>query len=276
MLVKAEAVRAQSQKVVEQLARWSYVAKAIFFGGVALLAARLVWADGAGPDPSRKQVLETLLAQPAGQLLVGLMVLALLGHTIWRLFETFLDPYDKGRSPGGLLHRFSYLLSGVSYGSIALTGAQLLAGAGTGEANRRQLWVASLLEHRAGPGLVGLAGLILLSWAGVQAKKALTKNLYDSLETDHLSGFWRGAIRLSGGIGFLAQAAVLAGSGFYLLRAAWSRDAGWVKTIAELFELLESLPHGAVWALLLAGGLAFFSGFMLVMARYFPLKLAKE
>ena len=114
----------------------------------------------------------------------------------------------------------------------------------------------------------------MLTWALVQLKKAITQGLYKSLKIDDLAYFWRGMIRLIGAIGFITQSTILAGMGYYLLRAAWMKNPRYVKSIDDLLELVGRLPYGTTWLLLLAGGIFLFGLFMFVMARYFPLKLA--
>lgn len=269
---ETEALKKRTQTTIEHLAQWSYVAKGIFFCGVAVLAV----GSGLGlssKEPNRKKVLETLFEQPFGRAVVGLMVLTLLAHTLWRLYETFADPYGKGNGPGGLLHRFTYLLSGISYGSIGYSAFRMLVGTGGGPDNEKRIWAAALLQREGGEWLVVGVGVSLLAWAGVQLKKALSPGLYKTLKTGHLGSFWRGLIRLTGGIGFTAMAAVLTGTGGYLLKAAFTRNPQWVKSLDDLFRLLGSLPGGLTWLLLVAGGLFLFGLFMFVMARYFPVKL---
>ena len=272
---QSESIKEHTQTTVQHLAQWSYVAKGIIFCGVAMLAV-LSGLGLSSKEPNRKKGLETLFGQPFGQVVVGLMVLTLLAHTIWRLFETFADPYGKGKKIGGLLHRFTYLMSGISYGSIGYSALRMLVGSGGGPDNEKRIWVAALLQREGGEWLVVLVGLSLLIWAGVQFKKALTPGLYKTLKTEHLSGFWRVIIRLIGSIGFTAMAAVLASTGVYLLKAAFTRNPRWVKSLDDLFKLLQSLPGGLTWLLLVAGGLFLFGLFMFVMARYFPVKLARK
>lgn len=87
------------------------------------------------------------------------------------------------------MHRFTYLLSGISYGSLAITAFKLLFGNGMDSGNAKRIWVAGLLHREGGEWLVVLAGAIIVSWAAVQLKKALTQGLYRSLQIDHLAAF---------------------------------------------------------------------------------------
>jgi hypothetical protein len=265
-------VKRGAKKTVQVLARGSYVVKGILFCGLALFAARLALGLSR-QEPNRKEVLAALFTQPFGRWLLLVMVITLTAHTLWRVVETVRDPYQKGTSPGGLLHRLTYVLSGLSYAGLAITALKLVTGKGQGPDDAKQLWVAQLLYQNGGKGLVVLAGSLIVAWGAVQLKKAFTPGLYQNLRTGHLPPAVRTGIRLLGGVGFTAQAAVLAGIGYSLLRAAWTENARQVKSVDELLELLQHLPHGVVGLYLLAASLFCFGLFMFVMARYFPLKL---
>lgn len=260
------------KKAVQVMARWSYVVKGVLFCGVAVFAVRMALGLS-HQEPNQRQVLEALFSQPLGKLTLLLVALALSAHTLWRVVETIEDPYQKGTSPGGLLHRFTYLLSGLTYGSLAFTTFKLIVANQAGSGNAKQLWVAQLLHREGGEWLVVAAGAAMLTWALVQLKKALTQGLYNSLKIDDLPAFWRGSIRLIGAIGFITQSSILAGMGYYLLRAAWMKNPHYVKSVDDLLEQVGRMPHGTTWLLALAGGIFLFGLFMFVMARYFPLKL---
>lgn len=267
-------IKQQSKHGIEYLARVSYVAKAIFYGTIAYFTLELALGSH-GPDPNRKQVLEQLTSNPLGKILLVLMVIALTGHTLWRGVEIWADPYQKGMGPGGWLYRLNYLLSGITYGSLGLTAGKLLAGQGSGQDNQKQIWAAQLLHWEGGKGVIIGIGLIFLIWAGLQVYKGLSGTVYQSLELDTKPGWARGFLRISGLMGFVTVGASLAGTGWYLLKGAWTENPRWVKNMDDLIKLLQGLPGG--WWLQVGVALSFFlmGVFMLAMARYFPLKASE-
>lgn len=273
--MQATELKEKSRSTLEQIARWSYVAKAIFFASVAVFTYQL--ARGLGDkDPSRKQVLEEFMGNPLGQVLLGFIAVTLAAHTVWRLLEIVNDPYKKGTSPGGLLHRFTYLLSGISYATLVITTVKLLIGQGGGSDNGKQIWVAKALQWEGGTWLVTAFGAVFLLWGAMQAKKGITGGPCHSLECEHLAPWMRGAIRVCCTVGFLTYATLLGGVGWYLIRGAWAENPRWVRTTSDLLRSLESLPHGPLWMKLAAGGILLFSFFMLAMARYFPFKVSQD
>lgn len=267
-------VTQQSKHSIEYLARGSYLAKAIFYGTIAYFTLELALGSR-GPDPNRKQVLEQLTSNTLGRILLVLMVLALAGHTVWRGVEIWADPYQKGMGPGGWLYRLNYLLSGITYGSLGLTAGKLLAGQGAGQENQKQIWAAQLLHWKGGKGVIIGIGLIFITWAGLQIYKGLSGTVYKSLELEKQGGLARGFLRISGLLGFVTVGASLAGTGWYLLKGAWTENPKWVKNMDDLIKLLQELPGG--WWLQLGVALGFFlmGIFMLAMARYFPLKTSE-
>jgi hypothetical protein len=264
-------IKAASRLTVERLAQGSYAAKAILYTGVALFAFALALGEP-GSDPNRKDVLEQLNNSWVGQGVIGLMALSLVGHTVWRLFELLYDPYEKGLGVQGWLYRLNYLLSGITYGSLALTAVKLLAGKGGGPGNQKQIWVARLLQIEGGEWLIMLVGGLIMVWGGLQIYKALSGTVYQSLEVDHLKPAWKRAIRVSSLIGFLTLGILLGCTGWYLIKGAWAENPQWVKNMDDLIKKLREFPGGSILQVVVATGLLLMGCFMAVMARYFPVK----
>ncbi len=134
-------VKQQSGRALVAINRWSYVSKAFLYCSAGILAIRSAIGLG-GAQPDRKKVLETLFAQPLGQVMIAVIVITLAAHTLWRLFEIVKDPYRKGSGVYGIVYRFTYFLSGLSYGSLAYSGVKLLFGKDEGAGEGKRIWVA--------------------------------------------------------------------------------------------------------------------------------------
>lgn len=266
-----EEIKRGSKRSIEWLARGSYVAKAILYVAIAVFAFEFALGSR-GPDPDRKAVLEQLTGHPFGNVLIALMAVALAGHTVWRLIEIWYDPYEKGLGPGGWLYRLNYLLSAITYGSLGITAVKLLTGDAGGADNQKQIWVAKLLQFEGGNWVVLLAGIILLTWAGLQVYKGVSGSVYRSLELDGVSPFWRGLLRVCSFVGFVTLGAILAGTGWYLVKGALSGSAEWVKNMDDLIKALQKFPGGTGLQLAVSVGLMLMAIYMLAMARYFPVK----
>ncbi|MDB5241758.1 MAG: hypothetical protein JWP57_2383 [Spirosoma sp.] len=270
-MVVSDKVKQRSLKSVEWLARGSYIAKAVLYAAIALFTVEFALGSRK-VDPNRKEVLEQLMGNAAGKILLVLMVLALAGHTLWRLFEIWNDPYKKGTGPGGWLYRLNYLLSAITYGSIGITAVKLLMGQGGGQNNQKRIWVAQLLQIEGGDWLIIGVGCVLLTWAGLQIYKGVSGKVYKSLELETVNSFIKAFLRFCGFAGFITVGATLAGTGWYLVKGALAKNPQWVKNMDDLIEGVRGLPGG--WWLQLGMGAGFFlmAVFMLAMSRYFPLK----
>lgn len=106
------------------LARAGYSARGVVYcllGGLTCLAA--FQATG---RPDTKGAVRTLLDQPFGYVLVGLLVVGLAGYVFWRIVQAAFDPDRHGFGPKGLCIRGALLVSAFSYGTLALYAASLL------------------------------------------------------------------------------------------------------------------------------------------------------
>jgi hypothetical protein len=273
-MIDTEKVTDRSKQGIEWLTRGSYLAKALLYAAVGLFTFKLAMGSN-GPDPGRKEVLEQLTGSPFGKILIGLMALALAGHTLWRLAEIRYDPYEKGTGPGGWLYRLNYLLSAITYGSLGYTAINLLIGKESGAGNQKQIWVAKLLQVEGGNWIIILVGTVLIVWAGLQLFKGVSGNVYKSLQLDHVHPLWKGMLRVCCFIGFMAVGGILASTGWYLIKGAWNEDPKWVKNMDNLIKALQTFPGGWWGQIALATALIMMAIFMLAMARYFPVKTTR-
>jgi hypothetical protein len=270
-MIATSELKDKSIQGIEWLARGSYIAKGILYGTISLFTFEFALGSR-GADPNREEVLHHLMDNTLGQILLGLMVLALAGHTLWRIVEIWNDPYEKGWGPWGILYRMNYLLSGITYAGLGYTALRLLTGQGSGP-DAKKLWVTRLLQIDGGDWLIITVGVIFLLWAGLQAYKGLSGKVYKSLELPQESNrYLCGFLRFCSLVGFLTVAATLCITGGYLIKGALEKDPDWVRSTDDLLKAMEHLPGG--WGVQLAAAIGFLlmSLFMLAMARWFPLK----
>ena len=86
------------------LARSGYAARGVVYlivGGLAVLAA----LGGGGQTTDSKGALLTILQQPFGNVLLGLVALGLVGYAIWRLVQALMDTDHHGTDAKGLAIR---------------------------------------------------------------------------------------------------------------------------------------------------------------------------
>ena len=251
---------------IESLARFGFGARGLVYclvGGLALLAA---FGSG-GQTGGSRSALATLLDQPFGKVILGMIALGLAGFAAWRAVEGVTDADHRGGSGKALAIRAAHVLSGITYGGLALTtiGMALGRSSGQGEGQAAQDWTAWLLGQPFGQWLVGLVGLVVMGTGIAFALRAWRGRVTDYMALDANTRRW--AVPL-GRLGFAARGLVFVLIGGFLVLAAFRSNSSEVKGLGGALQTLQSQPYG--WALLgvTAAGLFAFGVFGFVQARY--------
>jgi len=252
---------------IETLARLGYGARGVVYGLVGGLALLAAFGPG-GQTGGSRSALQSLLSQPFGKLWLGLIAVGLAGFCLWRILEAVTDADHCGTDLKGWGRRAAHLISGVIYGSLAVTAVSLALGRGTGggsEEARAQDWTAWLMGQPFGRWLVGLVGLAIAAaglsfawraWRGDVAR-------YLSLPADKREGIlWLGRL------GFAARGVVFLIVGGFLILAAWHGNSAEAHGLGGALQALQRQPYGWVLFCLTALGLFAFGLFGLVQARY--------
>jgi hypothetical protein len=259
-------VKPTSGNSLESLARFGYGARGLVYclvGGLALLAA---FGSG-GQTGGSRSALATLLDQPFGKVILGIIALGLAGFAAWRIVEGVTDADHRGGSGKALAIRAAHVLSGLTYGGLALTTAGMALGrnSGQGEGQAAQDWTAWLLGQLFGQWLVGLIGLVVVGTGIAFALRAWRGRVTDYMALDADTRRW--AVPL-GRLGFAARGLVFVLIGGFLVLAALHSNSSEVRGLGGALQSLRSQPYG--WALLglTAAGLFAFGVFGFVQARY--------
>jgi hypothetical protein len=246
------------------VARSGYVARGVVYlivGGLAVLAA----LGSGGETTDSKGALRTIIQQPFGQVLLGLVALGLVSYAVWRLVQAIADPDNHGTDGKGLALRTGFVVSAITHSLLAFFALSLIFGWGTGGGGGKQDWTAWLLQQPFGRWLVALVGLVVIGVGvahmakGYKAK--FEKHLaMDRATLDRVSPVCR--------FGLIARGVVFLIIGGFFIVAAWRFDSGEVVGLAGALRTLEQQPYG--WILLgtVALGLFAFGLYCLVEARY--------
>ena len=147
-----EATSRSGTSWVERLARFGYATKGVVYavvGGLGLAVA--IGAGGQTTDPHG--ALETIGAQPFGQLLLVLVTVGLAGYALWRLFQAVADPDREGTEAKGIAKRIGHGIAALIYLGLAFSAGQLTIAIG-GRGGSPQDWTAWLLSQPFGQVLV--------------------------------------------------------------------------------------------------------------------------
>jgi len=257
---------------VERLARFGYAAKGVVYIVVGVLAAMTALGFG-GQTTNSRGALRTILTQPFGKVLLGLVAVGLIGYALWRFVQAGLDP-ERKRDDGDLKRiglRIAYAISGVVYVGLAFTAIQLVRGAERGRGgggNASQDWTARILSQPFGRWLIGIVGLIIIGVGIFQIYKGYTAKFREKLKLNEMSSTEQTWATRSGKFGFPARGVVFGVIGIFLVQAALKYDPSKAQGLEGALDALARQPFGWIILAVVALGLAAYGIFMLVQARY--------
>jgi hypothetical protein len=252
---------------LELMARAGYGARGLVYalvGSLALLAA----VGSGGQTGGSRSALQTLLGQPFGKVLLGVIALGLAFFAAWRLFEAITDADRRGSSGKALAIRAARGTSGLIYIGLAISTLGLALGWGSGgggEDQAAQDWTAWLLAKPFGQWAVGLIGLGVGGTGLAYLGRAWSGQVTDDLSCPAHA---RGWVVPLGRLGFGARGVVFVLIGGFVVLAALHSSSSEVKGLGGALSTLQAQPYG--WALLglTAAGLLAFGLFGFVQARY--------
>jgi hypothetical protein len=249
----------------EALGRIGLVAKGISYGLVGALAIGVAVGLG-GQATSNQGALHDLAATGFGTFLVVLLCIGFVAYAAWRVMEAVtLRERDRTKAWG---KRVVYLGRAVVYGTLAYSGARIVAGAGNQSQNQKAHKTTSIvLSWPGGTWLVGIIGAAVIClglW-----------NLYSGLSR-RFESKWLGAMSAAarrwgvraGVVGHVARFIVFTLIGAFAIQAASNYTP---KDSVGLDGALQKLAHQSYGSFLLgvtAAGLIAYAVFCFFDARY--------
>jgi type IV secretory pathway VirB2 component (pilin) len=264
----AQQLTQQPSLWVERLARFGYAAKGTVYGIVGLLAAQAAFGTG-GKTTDTQGALQTIVRQPFGKILLGLVAIGLIGYVLWRFVQAIKDPENKGTDAKGLTQRLGYAISGSIYAGLAFSAVRLVLGSGGGgNSNSTEDWTARLLAQPFGQWLVGTVGAFIIGLGFYQFYLAYSAKFRKELNLTQLSNTEQKWVVGIGRLGLAARGIVFCVIGFFLIQAARQSDPSQARGLGEALQALAQQPYGP-WILgIVAVGLVAYGIYMVIQARY--------
>ncbi len=249
------------------LARAGYVAKGSVYLLVGVLAARAALSGPGSSAEGKGGALRELVAQPFGRVLLVVVVVGLVGYTLWRFAQAALDTEDEGSSLNGVVFRAGFALSGLIYGAWTYIALRVLLPGRSSPQNPQEDWTARLMAQPFGPWLVGAFGLLIVAVGLYQAYRAYRADFRESLKLSKQAKreTW---VTNAGRVGFTAKAVVYGLIGIFFVQAALRHNPEAAGGLGEALQTVAARPYGPYLLGLLALGLAAFGVFSLLLARY--------
>ncbi len=256
---------------IAALARIGYVAKAILYATVGVLAAQAALGRG-GRTTDLGGALRSVVRAPMGDEIMLVIALGLAAYAVWRVVDAIVDAEGRGRDLKGIGIRVGSAVRGLAHAVLALAAFRLATGSSDGGGQRSKQLVSRALELPGGEWLVWLAAGGVLGYSGYQLYRAYASKLGRQLNLASLpAGTRRYVIGLSRS-GIAARGLVFGLIGVLLVRAAARRDAEQAGGLRESLEMLSGMGR---WPLaVVALGLVAYALYELLNARYRRIRVA--
>jgi hypothetical protein len=251
---------------VEGLARVGYIAKALLYITVGLVAAQAAFGPGRKTTDT-EGALRLVHGMTFGGVVLLVVAAGLMGYAVWRVVEAVVDPNGRGRSAKGVALRAGSAGRGLVHGALGITALRLVYGdpSATNNDPARE-WTTQAFALPAGQLLVWIAAASVAGYGVYQLYRAYAPKLSRQLDLSQLPEPARGWVVGVSRFGIAARGVVFCLIGFFLARAASRHDAGEVGGVRESLGLVADIGR---WPfVVMALGLLAYGAYELVNARY--------
>jgi hypothetical protein len=257
---------------VEMLARLGYVARGIVYLSVGLIALLAVMRL-APHTRSPLGALEAWGRWPYGVVLLWLTGLGLYGFAGWRALQSIFDADNQGRTAKAWASRAGQALSGLIYGSLAVSVFGLIDTLHdlhhASEVAAERATVEKVLAWPLGGTMVMAAGAFIVACGLGNAIRAGVDNFGGTLKCDPKITAW--ACRLAR-LGYFGRGLAMLPVGFFIISAGWREHAAEVKGVGGALWALHHQAWGDVVLAFVAVGLIAFGAFAFVEAWFRPIR----
>ncbi|MEO7136468.1 MAG: DUF1206 domain-containing protein [Gemmatimonadales bacterium] len=251
---------------VERLARVGYLAKALLYITIGLVAAQAAFGPQRGTTDTQG-ALRLVHGMTFGRVILVIMAGGLVGYAVWRVVEAVLDPQGRGLGAKGVALRAGSAGRGLLHGALALTALRLAYGdrsATNGDQARE--WTTVAFGLPGGELLVWIAAASVAGYGVYQLYRSYAPKLGSQLDLSRLQDPARAWVVGVSRFGIAARGVVFCLIGFFLARAASQHDAEEVGGVRESLGLLAGIGR---WPfVVVALGLVAYGAYELVNARY--------
>ena len=261
------AVHTPKRDTLETVGRIGYAAKSVIYVAVGLLSANA--ARGGGKAQDSRDVLQAVVEQPFGKILLTALLGGIACYVVWRAILVVSPNAEKGAK--AWLIRAQSLVSAAIYSGLGIAAFHVLTGSGSagggGDSSARG-WTAQLMSAPAGKWLVVAAGLAFGAYAIAQWRRAWTRSFERKLGLSSLSANARQTVtRISAG-GIAARGVAFCLAGIFLVVAGLQADPSKARGLSGSLNSLRDQPYGPWLLAIVALGLAAYGVYCALKARF--------
>jgi hypothetical protein len=258
--------------LMEYVARLGYGVRGLIYMTMGLLALNVAFGNG-GKLASPQDAILTLGKQPAGMVLLWVILVGLICYTLWGVVRAVFDPLHKGTDPKGLMERAGFLISAFGYAVMVLPTYGYITGKSqTAQGSQTQNFIASIMALPFGRWAIIILGLAILIGGLYQISLGLNKNFDRQFQTYTLTAKETKMVTGVGRFGTAARGVVLALMGGLFGLAAYNSNPSQEIGMDTALATLMNQPYG-LWLMgIVAIGLIAFGFYSMLSALWFRLK----
>lgn len=276
---KQEAKKIAYNPLMEVLARMGFAARGLLYFVMGLISLQV--ARGAAGAPADQQgALSAIATLPVGRILLIIMVVGLVGYSLWGLIRGLFDPLQLGRDSSAIIQRLGYLVSAISYFSLVMPVVGLLSNSAPAARNGAQTAqiqqsTSSLLTTSIGHLFLLLVGCTIIVVGLLQIYTGINRKFDKQFKMYKLDKDQSRIVKQIGRVGFVARGVVFAMMGILLFIATLQSNAGKAVGYDGALMALVRLPFGPWLLAVEALGLMAFGLYSMAGAAWFRLSRNK-
>ena len=263
-------------KTFETLARLGYAARGIIYFVIGLLAVLMAFGYG-GKTTDQQGAISVIGTQPAGRILLWLVLIGLVCYSLWGLIRFIFNPFHLSHDAKGFAVRIGYLVSAAAYGLLVIPTYALISGGAQpaqsgAQQGQIQQYSDQILVVPFGQLLVGSIGIILILVGLMQIFQGFSSGFERRIHLTKLNPVQLRRVRFLGRLGTIARGIVFALIGFFIVMAAYTANSQQIKGFDSTLTYIVQQPYGGWLMGVVALGLISLGLYSLCMAVFFRLK----
>lgn len=239
-----EVKRAAANPTLELLERLGYVVRGALYAVMGFLALKIALATPGGKATDLSGSLVWLIGNPLGTFVLVVAIIGLVAYALWGFVRAIYDPLHRGRDAKGILARFGFITSAVSYLAIALFALHILAGQGTASHDTTQKTVNALLTNPLGGAITVVLGVFALGIGIGQFIEAYRATFAQDLKASEMTQSERNIAIALGRFGMAARGVTFLVIGWFLVQAGLHHTPSKATGFGGAFVFLLAQPYG--------------------------------